>query len=57
MALLLILWHCMFATVILFGVLWLRRRAARPQLIEEQTGDPVATRAPRTTVQPAERVL
>ena len=41
----------------LFGVLWLRRRAARPQLIEEQTGDPVATRAPRTTVQPAERVL
>src|SRR5438067_1465425 len=41
----------------LLGVLWLRRRAARPQLIEEQTGDPVATRAPRTTVQPAERVL
>ena len=41
----------------LLGVLWLRRRAARPQLLEEQTEDPVATRAPRTTVQPAERVL
>src|SRR6185312_2933330 len=32
----------------LFGMLWLRRRAARPQLIEESADDPPAMPAPRT---------
>jgi dolichol-phosphate mannosyltransferase len=40
----------------LLGVLWLRRRAARPQLIEEAPEDTVAAPAPRSAVQPAEPV-
>src|SRR6266513_4319347 len=38
----------------LLGVLWLRRRAARPQLIEEPPEDRPAVSAPRTVAQPAE---
>jgi dolichol-phosphate mannosyltransferase len=41
----------------LLGVLWLRRRAARPQLIEEPPEDRPAVSAPRTAAQPAEPVL
>jgi dolichol-phosphate mannosyltransferase len=41
----------------LFGVLWLRRRAARPQLIEEPEEHRPAMPAPRTAAQPAEPVL
>src|SRR4029453_12426610 len=36
----------------LFGVLWLRRRAARPQLIEEPHEDRPAMAVPRTAAQP-----
>jgi len=41
----------------LFGVLWLRRRAARPQLIEEPIENLPAMPTPRTEAQPAEPVL
>jgi dolichol-phosphate mannosyltransferase len=40
----------------LLGVLWLRRRAARPQLIEDPPDDPVVAPARGTTAQPAEPV-
>jgi dolichol-phosphate mannosyltransferase len=41
----------------LLGLLWLRRRAARPQLIEEPAEVRPAVPAPRTATQPAEPVL
>ena len=41
----------------LLGVLWLRRRATRPQPIEEPAEVRPATAAPRTAAQPAEPVL
>jgi dolichol-phosphate mannosyltransferase len=41
----------------LLGVLWLRRRAARPQPIEEPAEVRPAMAAPRTAAQPAEPVL
>ena len=41
----------------LLGVIWLRRRNARPQLIEEAPEDPVAAPTPRPTAQSVEPVL
>jgi len=41
----------------LLGLLWLRRRAARPQLIEEPAEDRPAMPAPQTAAQPPELVL
>ena len=41
----------------LLGVLWLRRRASRPQLIEEDPPAANAAPAPRAAAQPAESAL